>query len=44
MRLRKVALVWGGFDQIDRECRKDLPVTAERILIGGKDGSTVPLD
>src|SRR5918994_1711298 len=44
MRFGKIALVWGGLHQIDRECSEDLPVTPEWILIGRKNGSAVRLD
>src|SRR3954469_17539532 len=44
VRLGEIALIWGGLDQIDRQRGEDLPVAAERILVGREDCPSVGLD
>jgi hypothetical protein len=44
MRLREIALVWRGLDQIDREGGEDLPMAAEGVLVGSQDAAAVGLD
>jgi hypothetical protein len=44
VRVRQVALVRRGFDQLDRQAGEDLPVAAQRIPIGSEDRAAVGLD
>ena len=44
VRLGEIALVRGGLDLVDREGGEDLPVAAERVLVGGEHGAAVGLD
>jgi len=44
VRLREIALIRGGLDQVNRQGGEDLPVAAERVLVGGEDAAAVGLD
>ena len=44
VRVREVALVGRGLDQVDRQPREDLPVAAQRIPVGGEHRAPVGLD
>ena len=39
--LGEIALERGRLDPVERECGEELPVTAERVAIGGEDGAFV---
>ncbi len=42
--LGEIALEGCGLHQVDRQGREDLPVAAERVLVGGQDGAAVGFD
>src|SRR5690242_6230739 len=42
--LGEIALIRRGLDQIDGKGGKELPVTAQRILIGREDGAAIGLN
>jgi hypothetical protein len=41
VRLREIALVGGGLDQIYGKRGKELPMTAEWVFVGSEDGPAI---